>query len=54
MPNYNNIAWIYDWLAKVVFGRKQELASRAFLRIIPNDAKILVIGGGTGKIINYL
>jgi ubiquinone/menaquinone biosynthesis C-methylase UbiE len=54
MPNYNNIAWIYDWLAKIVFGRKQELAMQAFLSIIPDTAKILVVGGGTGKIIDYM
>jgi ubiquinone/menaquinone biosynthesis C-methylase UbiE len=54
MPNYNHIAWIYDWLAKIVFGRKQELAMQAFLSIIPDTAKILVVGGGTGKIIDYL
>jgi len=54
IPNYNNIAWIYDWLAKIVFGRKQELAMRAFLRSIPQNSKVLVVGGGTGKIINYL
>jgi 2-polyprenyl-3-methyl-5-hydroxy-6-metoxy-1,4-benzoquinol methylase len=54
MPNYNNIAWIYDRLAKIVFGRKQELAMRAFLREIPQNSKVLVVGGGTGKIINYL
>jgi ubiquinone/menaquinone biosynthesis C-methylase UbiE len=54
MPNYNHIAWIYDWLAKIVYGRKQELAMQAFLSIIPDTAKILVVGGGTGKIIDYL
>ena len=54
MPNYNHIAWIYDWLAKIVFGRKQELAMQAFLSVIPDTAKILVVGGGTGKIIDYL
>ncbi|RLD23284.1 MAG: SAM-dependent methyltransferase, partial [Bacteroidetes bacterium] len=35
MPNYNRIAWVYDRLAKIVFGRKQQLAKRAFLAIIP-------------------
>ena len=54
MANYKHIAWIYDWLAKIVFGRKQELAMKAFLDKIPDKAKILVVGGGTGKIINYL
>lgn len=52
--NYNHIAWIYDWLAKIVFGRKQELAMQVFLSTIPDQAKVLVVGGGTGKIIDYL
>jgi len=54
MPDYNHIAWIYDWLAKIVYGEKQELAKQAFLAKIPDKGKILVVGGGTGKIIDYL
>jgi ubiquinone/menaquinone biosynthesis C-methylase UbiE len=54
MPNYNRIAWIYDRLAKVVFGRKQQLAKKAFLTNIPDNAKILIVGGGTGGILDYL
>lgn len=54
MPNYNHIAWIYDWLANIVFGGKQERAKQAFLPRIPDNANILVVGGGTGKIISYL
>ena len=54
MPNYNHIAWFYDDLAKIVFGNKQNLAKQVFLGQIPDNAKILVVGGGTGKIIDYL
>jgi len=53
-PDYNHIAWIYDWLAKIVFDGKQEQAKQEFLTKIPDKAKILVVGGGTGKIIDYL
>ncbi len=52
--NYKYIAWIYDWLANLVFGNKLELAKRAFISDIPEGAKILVVGGGTGSIIEYL
>jgi 2-polyprenyl-3-methyl-5-hydroxy-6-metoxy-1,4-benzoquinol methylase len=52
--NYKYIAWIYDWLAKLVFGNKLELAKKALLAEIPNGAKILIVGGGTGSIIEYL
>ena len=54
IPDYNNIAWIYDWLAKIVFGRKLELAKQAYLAQIPKNANVLVVGGGTGKILDYL
>ena len=54
MPNYNHLAWIYDWLAKIVFGNNQEIAKQAFLTHIPDKAKVLIVGGGTGKIIDYL
>ena len=54
MPDYNHIVWIYDRLAKFIFGKKQELAKQAFLIKIPEKAKILIVGGGTGKILDYL
>jgi ubiquinone/menaquinone biosynthesis C-methylase UbiE len=54
MSNYNYIAWCYDGLAKIVYGRKLERAKQAFLEEIPGQAKVLVIGGGTGKVIDYL
>ena len=52
--NYKYLAWIYDWLAKLVFGNKLELAKQGLLSEIPLGAKILVVGGGTGSIIEYL
>ena len=52
--NYKYIAWVYDWLAKLVFGSKLELAKQALLSEIPTGAKILIVGGGTGSIIEYL
>jgi len=54
MPDYNNIAWIYDFLTKLVFGSKQDKANKVFLGEIPLEARVLVVGGGTGKIIEYL
>ena len=54
MPDYNSIAWIYDFLVRLVFGKKQDRANKEFLKLIPHEARVLVIGGGTGKIINYL
>ena len=54
MPDYNKIAWLSDFLSKLVFGSKQKLARKAFLDKIPDNAKILIVGGGTGQIIKCL
>ena len=54
MPNYNNIAWIYDLLTKLVFGNKQDRANKEFIGKIPKKSRVLIVGGGTGKIINDL
>jgi SAM-dependent methyltransferase len=54
MPNYNRIAWLYDNLSFIIFGKKQELAKREYLDRIPDKAKVLVVGGGTGSVLAYL
>ena len=54
MTNYNRVTWIYELLGRIVFGNKLKLANRAFLNKISIDSKILVVGGGNGKIIEYL
>jgi len=53
-PDYNLIAQYYDFMAAVVFGNRMELAKRAHLSRIRDKSKILVVGGGTGKVIEYL
>lgn len=52
--NFNLIAPVYDRLAKVVFGRKLKQVQTQFLNLIPEKAEVLIIGGGTGWIINEL
>lgn len=54
MTNYNRVTWIYELLGRIVFGNKLKLANRAFLNKISIDSKVLVVGGGNGKIIEYL
>lgn len=54
MPNYNFIAWIYDLFVKLVFGNRQERANNEFIGKIPDKSRVLIVGGGTGKIINEL
>ncbi len=53
-PDYNRIAWCYDALAGVVFGPLLERAKQALLEEVREGSKVLVVGGGTGKILAYL
>ncbi|WP_339695059.1 methyltransferase domain-containing protein [uncultured Roseivirga sp.] len=52
--NFDLIAPVYDGLAKVVFGRNLKKIQTHFLPLIPGNANVLIIGGGTGWIINEL
>lgn len=55
MPsNYDNAAWFYDHLSRVVFGSALIKAQTAFLHCIPAGSKVLVAGGGTGWIIEEI
>ena len=53
-PDYNNIAHRYDRLAKLVFGNKLESAKKANIEHIKPGHKVLVVGGGTGSILEYI
>ncbi len=52
--NFNLIAPVYDGLAKVVFGKKLKQIQTHFLPVISENANVLIMGGGTGWIINEL
>lgn len=60
--NFNTIAPVYDFLAKMVFGRSLERAQAAFLSELETKvkakakakAKVLIVGGGTGRILELL
>ncbi|MGV3585843.1 MAG: class I SAM-dependent methyltransferase [Adhaeribacter sp.] len=47
-PGFDLIAPYYDFLAGLVFGRALKKAQLTFLDNIPDQARILIIGGGTG------
>lgn len=51
---FDNIAWIYDSLAWVVFRGNIRKAQLHFLSSIKPDSKVLVIGGGTGWLLDEL
>lgn len=52
--NFNLIAPVYDALAFVVFGHKLQQAQIVFLNQIPIDASVLIVGGGTGWLLEQV
>jgi ubiquinone/menaquinone biosynthesis C-methylase UbiE len=55
MPaNYNNSAWFYDELSRLVYGRALINAQVYLLQFIPAKANVLIVGGGTGGILDEL
>jgi ubiquinone/menaquinone biosynthesis C-methylase UbiE len=55
MPaNYDNSAWFYDRLSRLVYGDALVRAQVYLLGFIPANAKVLIAGGGTGWILEKL
>jgi len=52
--NYNNSAWFYDSLARLVYGRALVNAQVYLLQHIPANSHVLIVGGGTGWILEEL
>ena len=52
--NYNRTTWFYDTLAKLVYGRNVIEAQVALIKLIPANSKLLIVGGGTGWIIEEI
>jgi ubiquinone/menaquinone biosynthesis C-methylase UbiE len=52
--NFNNSAWFYDRLSRLVFGRAIVNAQVYLLQYIPKNANILIVGGGTGWILDEI
>lgn len=53
-PGYDNIAWCYDLLGYLIFGNTLTKAQTEMLRFIPAGCKILIVGGGTGWILEKI
>jgi len=51
---YDNAAWFYDRLSRLVFGNNLINAQVSLLQHIQPNAHILIVGGGTGWILEYL
>jgi len=55
MPaNYDNSAWFYDRLSRLIYGDALVRAQVYLLGFIPENAKVLIAGGGTGWILEKL
>jgi ubiquinone/menaquinone biosynthesis C-methylase UbiE len=55
MPNnYDAAAWFYDSLAHLVFGKALVRAQRFLVQHISANSKVLVVGGGTGWILEEI
>jgi ubiquinone/menaquinone biosynthesis C-methylase UbiE len=52
--NFNNSAWFYDRLSRMVYGRSLIKAQVWLLNYVPKNAHILIAGGGTGWILEEM
>ncbi len=52
--HYDRTTWFYEWLSKLVFGNAQIKAQEHFLHLIEPHSSILIVGGGTGQILESL
>jgi ubiquinone/menaquinone biosynthesis C-methylase UbiE len=52
--DFNGIASVYDALASLVFGKNLIKSQQHFLPVIPDDATILIVGGGSGELLQTL
>jgi len=52
--NFDRIAWMYDALARLVFGRAIDQSQQALTDFVPASGHLLVLGGGTGRLLPML
>jgi len=54
LNGFDKIAFVYDRLAQLVYGKSIIDAQKYFLGKIPGHSKILILGGGTGWILQEI
>ncbi|HTD98695.1 MAG TPA: class I SAM-dependent methyltransferase [Mucilaginibacter sp.] len=52
--NYDNSAWFYDRLSRLIYGKAIIKSQVYLLNYIPAGANILIVGGGTGWILEEI
>ena len=51
---FHRVASFYDWLARLIYGDALEQAQEALLPHLPPQGRVLVIGGGSGWLLEQL
>lgn len=54
MGGFDRVAWFYDPLARLVFGNRLMNAQETYLHHLKAHSKVLILGGGTGEILEKL
>lgn len=54
LNNYDRVAGVYDKLSRTVFGKSIIRAQQSLLPLITPPARILIVGGGTGWILEEI
>jgi len=54
LNGFNRVAPVYDSLARIVFGSAIDRSTTAFLSQLPSNARILILGGGSGRLLPAL
>lgn len=54
LNGFDAVAPVYDLLTRIVFGRSILRAQTVFLTAVPSQSKVLVVGGGTGRVAGQL
>lgn len=52
--NFNGVARIYEPLARLVFGTEHRRAEAFFLPEVPEQSRVLLVGGGAGHLLEML
>ncbi|MAJ51862.1 MAG: hypothetical protein CMB82_09645 [Flammeovirgaceae bacterium] len=52
--DFDGIAWCYDSIVKLIFGGRLHRASIQWLETLNTSDKVMILGGGSGKILKYL
>jgi ubiquinone/menaquinone biosynthesis C-methylase UbiE len=52
--DFDGIAWCYDFMSKLIFGGRLHRASIQWLDTLNTSDTVVVLGGGSGRILKHL